>query len=69
MLPTQEYFPDPYGRSEEALQSIFTRVALWMEVEPEEVGLTMFCVDRGHDAGTGAFRLEPEFGSGRLVRP
>jgi hypothetical protein len=42
VLPTAEYFPDAYDRSEEALRLIFTRVARWMEVEPDEVELTMF---------------------------
>jgi len=42
VLPTEEYFPDPYDRSEEALKLIFRRVALWMEVESAEVELTLF---------------------------
>lgn len=42
VLPTQEYFPDRYDRSEEALKLVFRRVALWMEVEPAEVELTLF---------------------------
>ena len=42
VLPTAEYFPDPYDRSEQALQRIFQRVALWMEVEPSDVDVTLF---------------------------
>jgi hypothetical protein len=34
VLPSPEYFPDPYDRSEEALQFIFGRVARMMGLEP-----------------------------------
>jgi hypothetical protein len=42
ILPSQEYFPDPYARTEEALQLIFVRVARIMQVDPEEVDVTLF---------------------------
>lgn len=36
VLPTPEHFPDPYDRSEAALQRIFTRVATRMQVNPSD---------------------------------
>lgn len=42
VLPTPEHFPDPYDRSEPALQQIFSRVATAMEVDPNEIDVTLF---------------------------
>jgi len=42
VLPTPEHFPDPYDRSEAALQRMFYRVANGMQVNPAEVDVTLF---------------------------
>jgi len=42
MLPTPEHFPDPYDGSEESLQVMFRRVAKQMQVDPDDVELTLF---------------------------
>jgi hypothetical protein len=42
MLPTPEHFPDPYDRSEAALEAIFRRVAYAMQVEPDSIELSLF---------------------------
>jgi hypothetical protein len=42
VLPTSEYFPDPYDRSEEALRLIFERVARLMHIDPADIDVTMF---------------------------
>jgi hypothetical protein len=42
VLPTPEHFPDPYDRSELALQQIFGRVASAMQVDPTEIDVTLF---------------------------
>lgn len=47
VLPTPEHFPDPYDRSEQALRSMFDRVAGLMQIDPKKVELTVFA--REHD--------------------
>jgi hypothetical protein len=42
VLPTPKYFPDPYDRSEIALQRMFRRVAGQMQVNPADIDLTLF---------------------------
>jgi PIN domain nuclease of toxin-antitoxin system len=42
VLPTPEHFPDPYDRSEIALQHMFHRVAAQMQVDPGDVDVTLF---------------------------
>jgi hypothetical protein len=42
MLPIPEHFPDPYDRSELALQRLFGRVAEAMQVDPAEIEVTLF---------------------------
>jgi hypothetical protein len=42
VLPTPEYFPDPYDRSEAALQSMFERVAAYMRLNPTEIDVNLF---------------------------
>jgi hypothetical protein len=42
MLPTPEHFPDPYDRSEAALQRMIHRIAARMHVNPAEVEVTLF---------------------------
>jgi hypothetical protein len=66
VLPTAEYFPDPYDRSEEALRRIFRRVALWMEVEPESVELTMFASTEETTRGLVPFGSSKTSGAGGL---
>jgi hypothetical protein len=41
-LPTIEYFPDPFDRSEAALNAMFLRVAEGMQVDPETINLELF---------------------------
>jgi hypothetical protein len=41
-LPTREDFPDPYDRSEAALEALFLRVADGMRVDPETIVLELF---------------------------
>lgn len=42
VLPTVEHFPDPYHRSEVALQRMFHRAATQMQVNPADVDVTLF---------------------------
>ena len=42
VLPTLEHFPDPYDRSEAALERIFLRIAAAMQVNPNDVVVTIF---------------------------
>jgi hypothetical protein len=42
MLPTPEHFPDQYDQSEEALETMFRRVADRMQVDPGTVELQIF---------------------------
>lgn len=41
-LPTAEYFPDRFDRSEAALNAMFLRVAEGMQVDPETIDLELF---------------------------
>lgn len=47
VLPIPEHFPDPYDRSEIALQRIFSRVATRMQMNPADIDVTLFA--SGHD--------------------
>jgi hypothetical protein len=51
VLPTVEHFPDPYDRSEIALQRMFHRIAAQMQVNPGDVDVTLFV--SGHDLTRG----------------
>jgi len=42
VLPTPEFFPDPYDRSSEALQHMFSRVATLMGFTSDEVEVSIF---------------------------
>jgi hypothetical protein len=42
VLPTPKHFPDPYDRSEVALQRMFHRVATQMQVNPADIEVTLF---------------------------
>jgi hypothetical protein len=42
VLPTPEYFPDPYDRSEVSLQRMFHRVATLMQVDPTDIDVKLF---------------------------
>lgn len=42
VLPTAEYFPDRYERSEEALQAMFDRIARRMGLVPADIDVTLF---------------------------
>lgn len=39
VMPTPEYFPDPYDGSRDAVQLLFTRVCEYMGVDPDDVRL------------------------------
>ena len=41
ILPTPQHFPDPYDRSESALRSMFGRVASHMQVDPNEIDVSI----------------------------
>ncbi len=41
VLPTDEFFPDPWGQSESALNALFRRVCGYMDVNPNKVELTV----------------------------
>jgi hypothetical protein len=41
VLPTDEFFPDPWDRSEAALNPLFHRVCQYMDVNPSEVELSI----------------------------
>lgn len=47
ILPTPEHFPDPYDRSEASLQRLFHRVATQMQVNPNDVDVTVFTSEDG----------------------
>ncbi len=42
ILPTPDHFPDPYDRTEMALQGMFQRVAIQMKVNPDDIDVTLF---------------------------
>ena len=42
VLPTQEYFPDRYDRSEVALQAMFERVAAQVRLNPTDIDVKLF---------------------------
>jgi hypothetical protein len=47
VLPNDEYFPDRYDRSEQALRAIFVRVAKMMAVQSDEIDVSVY--DQDHD--------------------
>jgi hypothetical protein len=47
VTPTPEYFPDKYERTEEALRVMLRRVASYMQVDTNQIELTLFA--EGHD--------------------
>jgi hypothetical protein len=47
VLPTAEHFPDRYDRSEDALRSMFCRVAIWMQMNPADIDLRLFVTGEG----------------------
>jgi hypothetical protein len=42
ILPTDEFFPDPYDRSPKAVRRMFRQVCKYMEVDPEAVEIKLF---------------------------
>jgi len=42
ILPTPEYFPDPYDRTEVALQLMFQRIARQMQLNPDDIDVALF---------------------------
>jgi hypothetical protein len=42
ILPNADYFPDPFDQSEAALDSMFRRVAGYMQVDPASVDVTLY---------------------------
>jgi hypothetical protein len=42
ILPTNEFFPDPYDGSSKAVRRMFRRVCQYMEVDPDAVELKLF---------------------------
>jgi hypothetical protein len=65
ILPTNEFFPDPYDGSPKAVRCMFRRVCTYMDVDPDVVELKLFN-DRaagptviGFAAGTWQGRDEP----------
>jgi len=42
ILPTDEFFPDPYDGSPKAVRRMFRRVCTYMEVDPEAVEIKLF---------------------------
>jgi hypothetical protein len=46
ILPTHEYFPDPYDGSEEAAESLFDRVCGYMHVDRGRMDLCFYSEDR-----------------------
>lgn len=66
VLPTLDHFPDPYDRSEAALGRIFLRIAAAMQVNPNDVVVTIFGLEHdvtreilpffsGSNSGAGGF--------------
>jgi tetratricopeptide (TPR) repeat protein len=43
ILPTEEFFPDPYDGSEEAARALFPRVCRYMGIDPGRVQLDFYC--------------------------
>src|SRR5262249_20169098 len=54
VLPTPEFFPDPYDGSRKAAAAIFDRVCQYMEVDRNRVALAWFVNER--DTRPGIFR-------------
>ncbi len=42
ILPTDEFFPDPYDGSRKAIRQMFRRVCGYMEIDPDSVELKLF---------------------------
>src|SRR5262245_4619377 len=42
ILPTQEFFPDPYDGSEETVLCMVNRVCAYMEVDPRRIALAFY---------------------------
>lgn len=66
VLPTSEYFPDPYDGSVTALQNIFCRVATAMNVDPIDVDVTLFSSEFEMTRGLVPFFSGSDSGAGGL---
>lgn len=58
ILPTEEYFPDPYSGTEDDVEAILNRVCQYMDVDPRRVKLAYFSDQRITEGPTalGTFR-------------
>jgi len=63
MLPVNEHFPDPYDKSEEAVVSLFRRIANRMSIDPDTIKLDFF-----DDSSTVTRELVPS-ASGKGAAP
>lgn len=66
VLPTPEHFPDPYDGSECALQRMFARVAVRMQVNPSEVDVTLFATEHDLTRNLVPFHCGESSGAGGL---
>lgn len=53
VLPTEEFFPDPYDGSADDVRRLLTRVCQYMDVDPANVDLAFYSEDRPTDRGLG----------------
>lgn len=66
VLPTPEHFPDPYDRSEIALQHMFKQVATRMHVNPSDVEVSIFVTEHEMTSGLTPFYSGRSSGAGGL---
>jgi hypothetical protein len=66
VLPTPQDFPDPYDCSEIALQRMFHRVAAQMQVNPDDIDVTLFASGDDMKRGLVAFYSEKSSGAAGL---
>jgi len=68
ILPTREFFPEPYDRTVEAVQDVFSRICRYMGLNQEYVDLRIF--DAKREAGgevdlfTGGYSYQNDFTPG-----
>ncbi len=60
ILPTQEFFPDPYEADEDSAERIFSRVCSYLKVDRKRVTLRMIAGQ--HDDRGGASSFSPREG-------
>lgn len=74
VLPTPEYFPDPYDGSEDAVRTLLNRVGTYMDVETESISLELIAQagklwlvnEKGNDIAQTAGTYERGYGKSHI---